>query len=53
MHKVLVITDTANKNWNKVFHEHGNDDQYFLHSVNTSAESVLQVIQEFTPKTDK
>ncbi|SVD32636.1 uncharacterized protein METZ01_LOCUS385490, partial [marine metagenome] len=42
----MVITDTAKKNWNKVFHEYGNDDQYFIHSVNTSTESVLEVIQK-------
>jgi len=47
MYKVLIVTDSANKNWNKILHNHNNNNQYFLHSVNTNAKSVLQVIQKY------
>ena len=46
MNKILIITDSANNNWDKIFHNHNNDDQYFIYTVNRSIESVHQVIQK-------
>ena len=46
MRKVLVITDSAKYNWNQVFHDQDKDSQFFLYSINTSAESVLQVFRK-------
>ena len=45
MHKILIITDSADKNWKKIFHKQEIDDQFYLHSINTSTESVLQDLQ--------
>ena len=46
MNKILIITDSENNNWDKIFHNHNNDDQYFIYTVNRSIESVHQVIQK-------
>ena len=45
MHKILIITDSADKNWEKIFHKQDIYDQFYLHSINTSTESVLQDLQ--------
>ena len=42
---ILLITDSAEYNWKKVFHKQEIDDQFYLYTVNTSAEGVLHVIQ--------
>ena len=47
MNKILLITDSANKNWNKVFYKQSSDDDFTLHSINTNTESVLQVIRKY------
>ena len=46
MRKVLVITDSAKYNWNQIFHDQDKDSQFFLYSINTSAESVHQVFRK-------
>ena len=45
--KILLITDSANKNWKKVFYKQSSDDDFTLHSINTNTESVLQVIRKY------
>ena len=44
MPKILVITDSANIIFDKVFHNFKHDNQYHLHSINTSTESMLHAI---------
>ena len=45
MANILVITESANIIIEKVFHNFDQDNHYYLHSINTSTESILQVVR--------
>ena len=47
MHKILIIADSPNRNWNKVFYKLNRNDHFTLHSININTESVLNVIRTY------
>ena len=46
MANILVITDSANIIFDKVFYNFEQDNLYYIHSINTSTESILHAIHD-------
>jgi len=44
MSNILIITDSAKLILEKIFYKCEQDNQYYIHSINTSAESILHAI---------
>ena len=46
MSNILVITDSAELTMEKVFHNCEQDNQYYIHSINTNTERILHAIHD-------